>query len=82
VAAGVDIGDSVELEIGRDTRPRTVDVPDDLAAALAGDPAARAAFERQSFTRRREQAESVAGAKRPETRARRLAKVLDELQPS
>jgi uncharacterized protein YdeI (YjbR/CyaY-like superfamily) len=81
-AAGVDIGDSVELEIERDTRPRTVDVPDDLAAALARDPAAEAAFERQSFTRRREQAESVAGAKRAETRARRLAKVLDELRRS
>ncbi len=81
-AAGVDIGDSVELEIERDTRPRTVDVPDDLAAALARDPAAEAAFERQSFTRRREQAESVAGAKRAETRARRLAKVLEELRRS
>jgi bacteriocin resistance YdeI/OmpD-like protein/uncharacterized protein DUF1905 len=81
-AAGVDIGDSVELEIERDTRPRTVDVPDDLAAALARDPAAQAAFERQSFTQRREQAESVAGAKRAETRERRLAKVLDELRRS
>jgi Bacteriocin-protection, YdeI or OmpD-Associated/Domain of unknown function (DUF1905) len=80
-AAGVDIGDAVELEIERDTRRRTIDIPDDLAAALARDPAARAAFDGQSFTRRREHAESVAGAKRAETRARRLAKVLDELQP-
>jgi hypothetical protein len=81
-AAGVDIGDAVELEIERDTRPRTIDVPDDLDAALARDPAAQAAFERQSFTRRREQAESVAGAKRAETRERRLAKILDELRRS
>jgi hypothetical protein len=81
-AAGVDIGDAVELEIERDTRPREIDLPDDLAAALARDPAAKAAFEQQSFTRRREHAESVAGAKRAETRARRLAKVLDELRRS
>jgi hypothetical protein len=78
-AAGVDVGDAVAVEIERDTRPRTIEVPDELAAALAGDPAAEAAFERQSFTRRREQVESVTGAKRAETRARRIAKVLEEL---
>jgi hypothetical protein len=78
-AAGLEIGDAVEFQIERDERPRTLEIPADLAEALAGDDA-RAAFERLSFTRRREHAESVAGAKRPETRARRLAKVLDELR--
>lgn len=77
--AAVDVGDAVEIELERDTRPRTIEVPDDLAAALAGDAAAQAAFERQSFTHRREQVESVTGAKRAETRARRIAKILDEL---
>ncbi len=79
-AAGVDVGDAVEIAIERDTRPRTIEVPDDLAAALAREPAAQAAFEGQSFTRRREQVESVIGAKRAETRARRIAKVLEDLR--
>jgi bacteriocin resistance YdeI/OmpD-like protein/uncharacterized protein DUF1905 len=78
--AGVDVGDAVEIEIERDMRPRTIEVPEDLAAALAGDPVARTAFERQSFTHRREQVESVTGAKRTETRARRIAKILEQLQ--
>ncbi|HEX3325821.1 MAG TPA: DUF1905 domain-containing protein, partial [Actinomycetota bacterium] len=44
-AAGVEIGDRVKVEVERDDRPRDLSVPDDLAAALAGDAAATAAFE-------------------------------------
>jgi len=80
-AAAVDIGDEVELELAFDERPREVSVPDELAAALAAGPVAAAAFEAMSFTRRREHAESIAGAKRAETRARRLAATLEQLRP-
>jgi hypothetical protein len=79
-AAGVDVGDAVEIEVERDTRPRTIEVPDDLAAALTRVPGAQAAFDGQSFTRRREQVESVTGAKRAETRERRIAKVVEEIR--
>jgi len=75
-AGGVEVGDAVAIEIDRDDAPRTVDVPDDLAAALAAQPGARAAFDAMSFTHRREWAEAVAGAKRPETRARRIAQAV------
>ena len=75
-AGGVEVGDAVAIEIDRDDAPRTVDVPDDLAAALAAQPGARAAFNAMSFTHRREWAEAVAGAKRPETRARRIAQAV------
>src|SRR5687768_14608257 len=34
-AAGVEAGDEVEVTLELDTEPRTVEVPDDLAAALA-----------------------------------------------
>jgi hypothetical protein len=71
-AGGVEAGDSVTIEIGRDEAPRTVTVPDDLAAALAVDPAVRAAFDAMSYTHRKEWAAAVADAKRPETRARRI----------
>jgi hypothetical protein len=78
-AAGVDIGDRVKVEVQRDDRPRELSVPDDLATALAGDASARAAFEKLSFTHRREYVEWVTGAKRDETRARRIAETLDRL---
>ena len=76
-AGGVEVGDSVAIEIGRDDAPRTVPVPADLTRALAAEPGVRAAFDAMSFTRRREWAEAVEGAKRPETRARRVAQAVD-----
>jgi hypothetical protein len=79
-AAGVEIGDLVEVRVERDDRPREVSVPAELAGALAADPAAGAAFERLSFSHRREYAEWVAGAKRAETRARRAAQTIERLR--
>ncbi len=79
-AAVVDIGDVVEVEIERDVRPRELIVPDDLAAALAGDAAVAEAFGRLSFTRRRELVEWVTSAKRGDTRAGRIAQTLDRLR--
>jgi Bacteriocin-protection, YdeI or OmpD-Associated/Domain of unknown function (DUF1905) len=72
-AAGVDAGDRVQVTMQLDTEPRTVGLPDDLRAALDGDPVAHAAFDRLSFTHRREYVEWVEDAKRPETRTRRIA---------
>ena len=72
-AAGVDAGDRVRVTMELDTEQRTVDVPDDLRSALAEDPAAQAAFDKLSFTHRREYVEWVEGAKGPETRTRRIA---------
>jgi hypothetical protein len=70
--AGIAPGDLVEIEVERDEAPREVAVPDDLATALAAEPGAREAFDRMSFTNRREYVEAIEGAKRPETRARRV----------
>ena len=79
-AAGVQIGDTVDLEVERDERPRQVEVPADLQAALAGDPGAAAAFDRLAFTHRREYVEWITGAKKADTRARRVAQTLDRLR--
>jgi hypothetical protein len=78
--ARVRAGDVVELRLELDSEPRQVDLPEALAAALAADDAARAAFEKLSYTHRKEHARSVAEAKREETRARRVAKVLEALR--
>ena len=79
-AAGVGVGQVLDVDVELDEAPRTVDVPDDLAAELARDDAARAAWERWSFTHRKEAARSLTEAKRPETRTRRLEKVLADLR--
>jgi bacteriocin resistance YdeI/OmpD-like protein/uncharacterized protein DUF1905 len=79
-AAGITIGDRIEVRIEPDEAPREVDVPDDLARALSKDPTARRAFDALSFTHRAEYAAWVAGAKRPETRQRRVEKSIDMLR--
>jgi hypothetical protein len=79
-AAGVVAGDEVDVGIEVDDAPRTVTVPDDLAAALAKDPAAKAAFDRLSYTHQKEHVRAIEEAKKPETRARRLEKCLELLR--
>jgi uncharacterized protein YdeI (YjbR/CyaY-like superfamily) len=78
-ATGVDAPDRVRVELELDTEPRTVRVPKDLRAAFAGDDAARAAFAGLSYTHRREYVEWIEEAKRPETRARRIAATAERL---
>jgi Bacteriocin-protection, YdeI or OmpD-Associated/Domain of unknown function (DUF1905) len=72
-ATGVDAGDRVQVAMELDTEPRRVTVPADLRAALAADPVAKAAFGKLSYTHKREYVEWVEEAKRPDTRARRIA---------
>lgn len=78
--AGVAPGDEIELEIARDTHERTVEPPPALATALAAHPEARAAYDRMSFTHRREFAEWIAEAKQGTTRDRRVARTLELLR--
>ena len=75
-AAGVNAGDDVEITLALDTEPRTVDVPDDLAAALAAKPGATEAFEKLSYSARKEYARQVNEAKAQETRERRIANIV------
>jgi hypothetical protein len=78
--AGVEAGDTVDLELELDTKPREVDVPEALATALAKDANARAAYEKLSYTHRKEYARWIAEAKRDETRERRVAKAIEQLR--
>lgn len=71
--AGLSAGDEVSVELAVDTAPRDVAVPDDLAAALAQAPDARAFFDGLTDSQRKGFVTSVTGAKQPETRARRVA---------
>jgi uncharacterized protein YdeI (YjbR/CyaY-like superfamily) len=78
-AAGVKAGDLVEVTIELDTEPRTVEVPDDLAAALAQKPGAAAAFDALAFSARKEYVRQVNEAKALETRHRRIAGIVAKL---
>ena len=76
--AGVVQGDQVEIELELDEAPREIELPPELEVVLIGE--VRAAFDALSFTHRREYAEWVAEAKRPETRERRAAQTVEKLR--
>jgi hypothetical protein len=77
-AAGVVAGEEVEVLIELDATPREVVVPDDLAEAF--DEETRAAFEALAYSHRKEWVRWVEEAKKPETRATRIAKTVESLR--
>ncbi len=72
-------GKSLEVTIEADEEPRTVAPPVELAAALAKNAKARAGWAAMAFTHQREWAEAVAGAKRPETKNKRVAQAIEAM---
>ena len=60
-------------------KDRKVVVPDDLAALLKKNAKARATFDGFSYSRRKEYVDWITGAKREETRAKRLATAITQL---
>ena len=68
------------MEVALDDAPREVDVPPELAAVLERDREAAEAFEKLSYTHRREYARWIAEAKRAETKERRLTKAAKMLR--
>ena len=72
-------GDTVTVELERDDTERAVTVPDDLAAAL-GKAEVRKAFDALSYSHQREYVLWIDDAKKPETRARRIAQTVEKVQ--
>jgi hypothetical protein len=79
-AAGVAVGDEVEVQVELDEEPRILQEPEDFARALDADPAARAAYNRLAYTHKREQIRSIESAKRAQTRQRRILEALEALR--
>jgi len=79
LAAGIKAGDTVEWVVERDTEERTVEVPERLADEFKNNKAAREIWERLSYTHQREYAEWITGAKKDETRQRRIASAIEML---
>ena len=79
-ASGASAGDMLTVTMELDTEPRTVEVPDVLARELAKDKKAAAAYEKLSYSSKKEMARSITEAKADDTRARRLTKALESLR--
>lgn len=78
-AAGVELGDRIEMTLELDTEPRTVDEPADLASALDADPDLRRAFDALAFGLRRKHVAHIESSKSEPTRARRIERLVADL---
>jgi hypothetical protein len=73
-SSGVRGGETVPVQMERDTEPRVITPPADFARALKASEEAQATWDKLSYTHRREHVEHVEEAKRPDTRQRRIEK--------
>ena len=78
-AAGLEGTETLSVKIALDTAVREVEVPADLAKAFRKNRDAAKRWDALSYTHRREHVEAIVGAKKPETRARRIANTLRAL---
>ena len=78
-AVGIKLGDELEISIAPDPNPDHVDLPEELAEALAAWPEAETAFNNYSGAHRRAMARLVDEAKQRETRIRRAVTLTERL---
>jgi hypothetical protein len=78
-AAGLLPGASYPLELIRDLEKKRAEPAPDVLAALGKSSAVKAAWEKLAPSYQREHLRRIEEAKRPETRARRIGKLVDEL---
>jgi hypothetical protein len=72
-AAGLEGGETLSVTLELDGAKREVKPPADFVRALKAKPGAWDRFHEQSYSHKREQVEAIESAKKPETRARRIA---------
>jgi hypothetical protein len=70
--AGLEGGEKVEVRVELDTEKREVTPPKDLVKALKSTSSGWEQWRSLSYTHQREHVEAIDGAKKPETRARRI----------
>lgn len=80
-ASGVGAGDTVDVTLTLDSGYREVVLPPELEQALKA-AKLRSAFDECTYSRRKEFARSVADAKAPATKQRRVEQVLSSLRSS
>ena len=77
---GVAPGETIDIDVELDTEKRDLEVPPELAKALAKDARAKKYFDSLSYSRKYALAAPIANGKTPETRERNLAKAMAELK--
>ena len=78
-AAGLIGGENIAVTIELDAEPREVELPHDLARELRANKQRLKKWQSLSYTNRRERVEAIENAKKPATRARRLAAIIQSL---
>jgi hypothetical protein len=73
-------GDTVTVVMELDEDERTVEVPAYLKKIIDRDPKARESWSKLSFTYRKEYVQEIEGAKKKETREKRIARMMDALR--
>ncbi len=73
-------GDIVAVVMELDEGPRTVELPPYLRKMISGDAAARESWSKLSFTHQKEYVREIEGAKKAETREKRIAAMMDALR--
>lgn len=71
-AAGLEGNETVSVELVLDAEAREIKPPADFVKALKATPPAWDRYQELSFSHKREHVEAIVGAKKPETRARRI----------
>jgi hypothetical protein len=77
---GITPGQVYDVDVDLDTSPREIEVPDDLAAALAADDAATKFWDTLSYSKQSWHVHQVTSAKKAETRAARIEKSVTMLR--
>jgi hypothetical protein len=77
--AKIKAGETISVMIERDDEPRIITPPQDFARALKANKAALAAWDKLSYTHRKEYARAIEEAKKPETRTRRIERAIEAL---
>lgn len=81
-ASAISAGDLVEVLLELDEEPRTIPEPTDLSDALEKNKRARAAFDGLPFGLKRRHIAAIEDAKSLQTRQRRIARLVSDLQQS
>ena len=79
-AAGLQGGETLTVRLELDTESREVTPPADLVRALKANPEARDRWRALSYSHQREHVEAIEGAKKPETRTRRIGATISALR--
>ncbi len=78
-SAGVEAGDTVDIDLELDTEPREVQLPPDFAAALGRDATAKKFFAGLSYSNKRRLVTAL-DVKAVDVRKRRIAKTVEQLK--